>query len=59
MKDSLGSNMKLYSIDINPMNPFEFIINGDDECIRMFDKRRLSNGPVKIFQPSYSPDRVS
>jgi WD repeat-containing protein 42A len=58
MKDTNGAFMKLFSIDINPMNPFEFIINGDDEYVRMFDKRKLSNGPIKMFEASYPHDRV-
>lgn len=45
-----GIPMHLYSIDINPMKSFEFIINGSDEHVRMYDKRNLSQGPVKIFQ---------
>lgn len=40
--------MHIYGIDINPFNSSEFIINGDDEIVRMYDKRRLS-GPVKEF----------
>lgn len=42
--------MKLYGIDINPLKSNEFIVNGDDEYIRMYDKRNLSMGPIKQFQ---------
>lgn len=44
-----GIGMHLYGIDINPMKPLEFIINGNDEYIRMYDKRNLSE-PVKKFR---------
>lgn len=40
--------MHIYGIDINPFNSSEFIINGDDEIVRMYDKRKLSD-PIKEF----------
>uniref|UniRef100_A0A2H8TPX2 DDB1-and CUL4-associated factor 8 n=1 Tax=Melanaphis sacchari TaxID=742174 RepID=A0A2H8TPX2_9HEMI len=42
--------MHLYCIDINPMKPYEFIVNGDDEYVRMYDKRKISVDPVKQFR---------
>jgi WD repeat-containing protein 42A len=33
------------------MKPFEFIVNGEDDCVRMYDKRKILHKPVKIFQP--------
>lgn len=45
-----GGTMHLYGIDINPLKSNEFIVNGDDEYIRMYDKRKLSMGPIKQFQ---------
>lgn len=49
LKTSNGNIMPLCGIDINPMNPNEFIINGGDELIRMYDKRKLSIHPAKQF----------
>lgn len=47
--------MAIYGIDINPLKPWEFIIYGDDEYIRMYDKRHIPSGPAKIFRrPSVS-----
>jgi WD repeat-containing protein 42A len=51
--------MKLYCININPMNPFEIIINATNECVRMYDERRLSKGPIKIIQRRNTFDGVS
>jgi len=31
------------------MNSMEFIVNGDDEYVRMYDKRNLSSEPIKKF----------
>lgn len=42
--------MHLYGIDINPFNMHEFIVNGDDEYIRMYDKRKLGSEEVKKFR---------
>lgn len=42
--------MAIYGIDINPMKPWEFIINGDDEYVRIFDKRHIPSGPAKVFR---------
>lgn len=44
-----GNNMLLHGIDINPMNPYEFIVYGDEEYIRSYDRRNMSYGPVKVF----------
>lgn len=44
-----GVPMLLYSIDINPMKSCEFIINGSGKYVRMYDKRNLSQEPVKKF----------
>jgi len=41
--------MHLYGIDINPMKSYEFIVNGDDEYVRMYDKRQLTVDPIKLF----------
>lgn len=49
IRNSNSSTMRLYGIDINPMKPFEFIVNGDDEYVRMYDKRNLGIDPVKLF----------
>jgi len=49
IKNGFGSSMHLYGIDINPMKPYEFIVNGDDEYVRMYDKRQLTADPVKLF----------
>ncbi|XP_026822857.1 DDB1- and CUL4-associated factor 8 isoform X2 [Rhopalosiphum maidis] len=49
IKNMHGTSMHLYGIDINPMNPYEFIVNGDDEYVRMYDKRKLTVDPVKLF----------
>lgn len=49
IKNVRGSCMHLYGIDINPMKPYEFIVNGDDEYVRMYDKRQLTADPVKLF----------
>lgn len=51
--------MHLYGIDINPMNPFEFIINGDDEYVRMYDKRKLTKDPVKMFHRVIHTSKVN
>lgn len=59
IKNMHNSTMHLYGVDINPMNPFEFIVNGDDEFVRMYDKRKLSSGPVKHFRRKFSSTRVS
>lgn len=50
VNNASGNVMHLYGIDINPMNPFEFIINGDDEFVRMYDKRKMTSDPVKQFR---------
>lgn len=49
LKNTYNEKMALYGIDINPMNLCEFVVNGDDEYIRIFDKRRLSS-PVKVLR---------
>lgn len=54
-----GNVMRLYGIDINPMNSLEFIVNGDDEYVRMYDKRNLHSGPVKKFCSILPNSRVS
>jgi len=41
--------MRLYGIDINPLKPYEFIVNGNDEYVRMYDKRHLIVDPIKVF----------
>jgi len=41
--------MHLYGIDINPMKPYEFIVNGNDEYVRMYDKRQITLDPIKVF----------
>jgi len=41
--------MHLYGIDINPLKPYEFIVNGNDEYVRMYDKRQLIVDPIKVF----------
>lgn len=58
VKNSNGNIMHLYGIDINPMNPNEFIINGDDEYVRMYDKRKLASDPVKTFRRVLSTTSV-
>lgn len=59
VKNTKGNVMRLYGIDINPMNPLEFIINGDDEYVRMYDKRRLTTEPVKRFRRVHPSITVS
>lgn len=54
-----GNIMHLYGIDINPMNSLEFIVNGGDEYVRMYDKRNLRSGPVKKFCSLLPNSRVS
>ncbi|XP_022164257.1 DDB1- and CUL4-associated factor 8-like isoform X2 [Myzus persicae] len=49
IRNARGSSMHLYGIDINPMKPYEFIVNGNDEYVRMYDKRQLIVDPVKMF----------
>lgn len=41
--------MHIYGIDVNPTKTSEFIVNGNDEYVRMFDFRRLPN-LVKQFR---------
>lgn len=36
------------------MNSMEFIVNGDDESVRMYDKRRLSNTLKQFCRQSSS-----
>lgn len=52
VKHSNGRTMRLIGIDINPMKPYEFIVNGEDKYIRMYDVRNTSQMPVKIFSRS-------
>jgi len=52
-----GNTMHFYGIDINPMNSLEFILNGDDEYVRLYDKRNMRSGPVKKFCNSRSISR--
>lgn len=62
IKNVHGTSMHLYGIDINPMNPFEFIVNGDDEYVRMYDKRKLTVDPVKLFHrelKNTKPEKVN
>ncbi|XP_029343114.1 DDB1- and CUL4-associated factor 8 isoform X3 [Acyrthosiphon pisum] len=49
VKNIHGTSMHLYGIDINPMKPYEFIVNGNDEYVRMYDKRKLIVDPMKVF----------
>ncbi|XP_060867292.1 DDB1- and CUL4-associated factor 8-like protein 2 isoform X1 [Metopolophium dirhodum] len=49
VKSVHGTPMHLYGIDINPLKPYEFIVNGNDEYIRMYDKRQLIEDPIKVF----------
>jgi len=49
IKNVRGSTMRLYGIDINPLKPYEFIVNGNDEYVRMYDKRQLTVDPIKVF----------
>ncbi|XP_050525885.1 DDB1- and CUL4-associated factor 8-like [Daktulosphaira vitifoliae] len=44
-----GSVVRLYDINTNPMNPFEFIVIGDDKYVRLYDKRKTTHDPVKKF----------
>jgi len=44
-----GRSMHLHGIDINPMKPNEFIVNGDDEYVRMYDKRYITVDPIQLF----------
>jgi len=48
-----GISMHLYGIDINPMKPNEFIVNGDDEYVRMYDKRHLTVDPIQLFHREF------
>lgn len=50
IRSSNGYVLHLYGIDINPFNMHEFIVNGDDEYIRMYDKRKLGSEEVKKFR---------
>lgn len=59
IKNYSGNTLHLYGIDINPMNPLEFIVNGDDEYVRMYDKRKLSLEPVKTFNRVLETSYVS
>jgi len=59
VRNTQGTTMQLYGIDINPMNSHEFILNGDDEFVRMYDKRRLTTGPLKKFRRQLPSARVS
>lgn len=44
--------MGLYSIHSNPVCSNEFIVTGEDQFIRLYDKRKVSQGdPVKKFCP--------
>eukprot|EP00102_Acyrthosiphon_pisum_P021671 XP_016658881.1 PREDICTED: DDB1- and CUL4-associated factor 8-like [Acyrthosiphon pisum] len=49
IKNIHGSTVRLYGIDINPLKPYEFIVNGNDEYVRMYDKRQLTMEPIKVF----------
>lgn len=49
IKNVHGTSMHLYGIDINPMKPYEFIVNGNDEYVRMYDKRQITLDPIKVF----------
>jgi len=49
IKSVHGTSMHLYGIDINPLKPYEFIVNGNDEYVRMYDKRQLIVDPIKVF----------
>lgn len=42
--------MRIECIDINPEKSYEYIISGNDNCVRMFDKRGTSKGLLKKFQ---------
>ncbi|CAH1724518.1 unnamed protein product [Aphis gossypii] len=53
IKNKRGLSMHLFGIDINPMKPNEFIVNGNDEYVRMYDKRRLSVNPVQLFHREF------
>lgn len=54
-----GTTMHLYGIDINPLNTSEFILNGDDEYVRLYDKRNISSEPIKQFCSLLPKSRVS
>lgn len=44
--------MGLYSIHSNPVCSNEFIVTGEDQFIRLYDKRKVSQGdPLKKFCP--------
>lgn len=44
--------MGLYSIHSNPVCSNEFIVTGEDRFIRLYDKRKVSQGdPLKKFCP--------
>lgn len=49
-----GSVVRLYDINTNPMNPFEFIVIGDDKYVRLYDKRKTTQDPVKKFHRTLS-----
>jgi len=50
VRNRCGTNSFVFGLDINPLKPFEFIVNADDEYVRMYDKRRLTSGTLKTFR---------
>lgn len=50
LKSLIGNSLPLSGIDINPMNKCEFLIYGQDECIRIYDKRNMSRGPIRVLK---------
>lgn len=53
IKKMRGVSMRLYGIDINPMKSNEFIVNGDDEYVRMYDKRYITVDPIQLFHREF------
>lgn len=51
LKNTNNDKLAIYGIDINPMNLHEFIINGDDEYIKMYDRRHLSKSIKELRRP--------
>lgn len=49
LRSGMEDTLKIYNIDINPLNEFEFIICGNDISVKMFDKRKISTKPIQEF----------
>lgn len=52
-EEEKGRKVGLYSIHSNPVNSNEFCVTGEDHYIRLYDRRKTSDSPLKKFCPQH------